>query len=277
MAPSPSPSTDEDVIALLYEGEYAEWRPGIDELLRRRNLLGDSLTDWQSAKAADLIAEQVHPAFLERAVPFSKRCFAASLLQRLEEATGLFRFLDLPPELRIRVYEFLLRTDQLTRIRCRRPPVTLASQQLRGEALPIYFSVSRFRVDFDTYTRSLERCMGEVKQWAALVTPAGLKAVREVTLGLMVPGGRARRFMPQQASQASMIEFVLRCDPTGGLSIACPDRLSEASKIRVETHARTMDENRKVLGVNGGGAMVMALITDNSLWKLGELDYEWSS
>ncbi|KAK4503289.1 hypothetical protein PRZ48_006717 [Zasmidium cellare] len=71
------------------------------------------------------------------------------------------RFMNLPPELRNRIYEFavidskpidLVEPDPTRKSRCRRsnktvqPPLTLVCRQLRHEVLPIFYALNTFKV-----------------------------------------------------------------------------------------------------------------------------------
>lgn len=59
-----------------------------------------------------------------------------------------FRFLDLPAEIRNRVYSYYFATSdtkpQYNLVNYRDPPITLACKQLRRESLPIFFSECTF-------------------------------------------------------------------------------------------------------------------------------------
>lgn len=62
------------------------------------------------------------------------------------DAPTSFRFLDLLPELRNRIYSIALQTHKSRDISCYRTPrVTLVSKQVRQETLPLFYS-SNFRV-----------------------------------------------------------------------------------------------------------------------------------
>lgn len=250
----------------LYEGNYAEWRANINSMLRRFNLLGVSVTPWDPAYAADLIAEQVQPSLLARAVPSTKRCDPVLLLRRLEEATRPFRFMELPAELRVHIYELLLREVEVTPIRSQRPAITQASQQLREEALPVYYEVSRFAVEYDLRTRSLGGCAAEVRKWAETIRPARLKLVREVRLRLV---GYKREQGPtrfRSTPTLTEVQLIMRCDPDGGLTIECPEQLRAELKREVGKHVTKVNQICKALGIEGGGAVVMGLITDPALY-----------
>ncbi|KAK5168799.1 uncharacterized protein LTR77_006108 [Saxophila tyrrhenica] len=58
-----------------------------------------------------------------------------------------FRFMDLPPELRNRIYGFATHNEVPLRLRALKPPaITRVSRQVRSESIPVYFDVNTFVV-----------------------------------------------------------------------------------------------------------------------------------
>ncbi|KAK4548229.1 hypothetical protein LTR36_010099 [Oleoguttula mirabilis] len=272
MSPSPSPSPRKvtgTTLLSLYEANYAEWRPYMDSILSSHELLETS-TDWHSATAADLIAAQVHPSFLHRVVPFAKRCDSTLLLRRLEEATGPFRFLSLPPELRNRIYDLLLPQNTPRGTRHKRSSITQASRQLREESLPIFFAASTFFIRFDTQHRDVQECVADARKWAELIGVQSLQRISCVELELDMWNPAAYLEDPVKLVECIEISF----SRTRGLDVRCPERLCQASRDAVELHLNRVDASRKVLGLEGGGAILMALITDVDVWKWKELQLE---
>ncbi|KAK5138138.1 hypothetical protein LTR08_004833 [Meristemomyces frigidus] len=251
----------------LYEGNYNEWRPCIDKLLRSHELQ-HMLTEWQSAGAADLIAQHVQPAFLHRAIPYAARCDARRLLRLLQQHATPFRFFDLPPELRNRVYDLLLPEGTPTEISSRRPVITQASQQLRAETLPIYFAASRFVVDVN-HKANVEQYTERVREWAKLTGPTQLKALCSVTLRvrLVKPGGPRGIKVVELARS----DFVFKFAEDSGLSVTTPKGLDSGSKWTVEEHTRKIGEICKVVATEGGCAILLALSVDPELWMTGKL------
>lgn len=252
----------------LYEGNYEEWRPFMDETLRREGLLLVH-TPWQSARAADLIAEHVQTSFLHR-VPFTERCDSAKLLQRLEANAGPFRFLKLPAELRNRVYDLLLTGDGdsvLTPIRRKRAAITQASRQLQEETLEIYYAVSRFSVRFNTHTRDIGDCVATVLGWAKLIGPKRLRAVRSVTVILDIPNPAPFSGDWRLEPEVLKRSFTVSLSKVDGLVVACPpglDRISESLLVR---YMKRAEDIRKALGLEGGDAIVLPLIMDGEVWR----------
>ena len=56
-----------------------------------------------------------------------------------------FRLLDLPPELRARIFSFAVAVDGVCDVLYRwRPTVTTASRQLRAESMPLFYAENTF-------------------------------------------------------------------------------------------------------------------------------------
>lgn len=103
-----------------------------------------------------------------------------------QEAVQPFRFLDLPPELRNRIYEYCVTSpdDLLLPAACRhssepqavQPPITRTCRQVRGEALPLFNQLNVFRAhihrcDFShmiSYLDTLKDCKS-IKQISLIV------------------------------------------------------------------------------------------------------------
>lgn len=68
----------------------------------------------------------------------------ARVLEKADDAATFPRFLELAPEIRNSIYELHFRDlDEIT-APCRQPPLTLASSQLRAEALPLFYQCAKF-------------------------------------------------------------------------------------------------------------------------------------
>ena len=57
---------------------------------------------------------------------------------------GMFRLLDLPPEIRNRIYSHTVAQDSMSLEKIKLPPVLSVCRQIRTEALPIFFSTNTF-------------------------------------------------------------------------------------------------------------------------------------
>lgn len=86
------------------------------------------------------------------------------------------RFMDLPPELRERVYEFYMEDNALDEIRYNIPkeaPITHVSRLIRCESLPFFYAVTRFPLRF--------HCE---RQWYQRKHPARIARIRRLQIDL---------------------------------------------------------------------------------------------
>lgn len=71
----------------------------------------------------------------------------------------VFRFLDLPSEVRNEVYEYFIRKDSILRLRCfKLPAICRTSRQLRQESLPLFFARNHFVVEVRTNFEGVSIC-----------------------------------------------------------------------------------------------------------------------
>lgn len=145
--------------------DIASWKGNVMATLRFQGLaayvegtphnhqqdLQDSESREQSLRAATSISMLVNPAIIQR-VPVSERSNARLLMQRLESLSSPFRLLDLPVELRNRIYHFVLSDHRnfVLLLSWQRqqhmgyPAITKVSHQIRDEVLPVFYSSSSF-------------------------------------------------------------------------------------------------------------------------------------
>nr|OQO27909.1 hypothetical protein B0A51_06408 [Rachicladosporium sp. CCFEE 5018] len=117
----------------------------------------------------------------------SKECYCSPLDYKdpttpppTSEPDGKFRLFHLPCELREEIYAYAL--DQRRAIRYQvlvrpryQPPLTLASRQLREEALPIFFQVNEFKFDAWESGRT-------AAQWLCAMGDYNVRHLRNVVL-----------------------------------------------------------------------------------------------
>lgn len=73
------------------------------------------------------------------------------VLEQADDSAVFPRFLDLPPEIRNAIYEFHFRDFHGMAAKHVQPPLTLASSQLRLEALPLFYKCVTFAWSIDIY------------------------------------------------------------------------------------------------------------------------------
>jgi hypothetical protein len=83
----------------------------------------------------------------------TKATTAGRLTRALEKAddNATFRLLDLPPEIRNLIYELHFSDFDEISTSYAQPPLTLASKQLRAEALPLFYGCATFVCGIDDY------------------------------------------------------------------------------------------------------------------------------
>ena len=122
--------------------------------------------------------------FHERMIEIQKQLYPPK--QRVRRFKKSFRFMDLPAEVRNRVYRIATEADGQLRIRFFVPAaITRASRQLRAESLPIFFDVNVFLLEIRasyTYGRFITPQDTRFKQ-------AGTLRLRQETIKLLKGSG----------------------------------------------------------------------------------------
>lgn len=190
---------------VLYGANYDEWKKRMMATLRLHGLAGSvlvnarapisSATDDNAKKlAATFICLNVSPAILER-VPVSEFTNPKLLLSRLETMTSYFRFFDLPPELRNRIYGFALSgcdryvlklSPGSTAPRTGYPAITKASRQIRAEILPLFYSATHFKLFFKDRPEPFTPEMTAAKLWLTKVVRKDVKHLKSVSMSMPV-------------------------------------------------------------------------------------------
>ncbi|KJX96231.1 hypothetical protein TI39_contig693g00002 [Zymoseptoria brevis] len=154
---------------LLYEGsDFHSWAESTCALLRVRELMPAGFTfdalmalNWslvrtklpKQGEATKVILGRISPNVLQRTA-VSLRLNTRELFRALQEASKPFRLMDLPPELRNRVYQAALddaSPDQEVCItgsqRSKTLPLLQVSRGIRAETRPLYFGTMTFKVE----------------------------------------------------------------------------------------------------------------------------------
>lgn len=107
-----------------------------------------------------------------------------------------FRLMDLPSEVRLRIYEYML-VDSSKQdispsrgIETRRPSLLRTSRQVRNEAMPVFYGANRFRFALP-HLELNHKCeqwfAGQDKIWLDVIGPDNIKLLRRITFRLMSP------------------------------------------------------------------------------------------
>jgi hypothetical protein len=98
--------------------------------------------------------------------------------ERPKPDSGLSLLLDLPPELRVRIYEYAVWTDGeclITKVGgVPEPPLLMTSKAVRREAIDVYYSINAMRFVVISYDRATETLMFD--KFGFLEATYGVKA-----------------------------------------------------------------------------------------------------
>ena len=147
-------------------------RASFNELLYDAEEAAEYLSEAQRKACADNTLQYMRSLLEASDVPFAARNlarvlrFADRLCETTQCATSYvdaqarqlinsvepFRFLDLPPELRNRIYSMSMATDDTIWIPCSnsqdmQPDITRVNSQIRREALPVFYAENTFQMD----------------------------------------------------------------------------------------------------------------------------------
>ncbi|KAK4552092.1 hypothetical protein LTR86_010628 [Recurvomyces mirabilis] len=187
---------------LLYEGNHAEWRPHIETVLRAHGyaILEENasspfelLGHENCLPAVQIVSVHVSPALRAR-VPSADRRDAARLLAQLERFAAPFRFLDLPAELRVRIYD--LHCSSLggdhsisgpAEYRAPLPSLLQVCRIVRMESIPVFWNQTTVsiqdpcRVEAPEHGK-VERTINELLDWTVAMSREHLKHIKHTRL-----------------------------------------------------------------------------------------------
>lgn len=278
--PSPSPNLPAGV--LLHSTNFVSWKIRVDEMLRSLGLITDDdevVPTPQSAAcslhAAKHVRLLVQPSLL-REVPFEDQVDRRRLLRSLQNVCFRFRFMELPPEVRSRVYAHLIdenatiyvapAQDNMTGY----PPITEVSRQTRLETLPLLYSRCTFMLSFKAgfvWEGSVEEASANVpynaRRWAKRLSSQHVKHLREITMTFRVRSSI-------DVNRGSFTVLDLKFSPEQGLALVLPAtfRLTDESKMLLIKHIGEIEETRRMLGLQGE-SIIMAITGKEDVWKYG--------
>ena len=276
-------SIDLTLSGLLHEGNFREWKERMAATLRVMKLHPDLLTKNISSTSSDLFKEdaeqeihlitfQIEPTVFDR---IYKEDFKDPkyLMAVLEGLCSPFRLLGLPAELRNRVYERVIRDHLASTVRITDktmdplPAIIQASRQLRQESTPLFFARAKFTIHCHRWSPLLDRgrsseIVPRLRAWIVLMPPIGLNSLRSITMHIRIK---------DRIRNAPMRELTLFFSREAGLSMAPPPKLTTDSKLALDEHVATVEENRKALSMQGE-SIVLALISNPRLWEYGTLE-----
>lgn len=279
---------------LLYEdSDFTQWEANLRTRMCAEGLedvvwskfFGPCCSDERRKLAIDLVRMQLCPELRKRVQHMPHVC-PSSLRILLRQLSQPFRLLDLPPELRNRIYDYTIpenSTIELAPIRqsiSGYQSITAASRQLRAEVLPTFYAQSTLQLNLlwkgspGTRIRDLEekeRVFDFSKGVKACVKRLGgehLKHLRKAQVLLSIPKSATHR------RRIETMTFTFH--PSRGLQIQFSDKpsavvLSTESQQRLEDQVKKTEEIRSMLGLQGE-AILLALTSDEGLWEEGVLN-----
>jgi hypothetical protein len=168
----------------LRSGNYPTWKAQVDLLLHQHGLeeaVNSSISRWSIVEssvkglsecrmASFLIRGLVSPTLLKYLSPRDAED-AAGLLRELERISTAFRLMQLPPELRERIYRAVFPADTTVIIKPHTkasqpfPAITRVSRLMRKEVLPIFYASVRFKFEFPLPTSSNTSLVSGIDRW----------------------------------------------------------------------------------------------------------------
>ena len=299
----------EPPLLILNGTNFLEWQLQLHDALKREALefftitatgarqlcspsavLSSAATSWRSLKASLIINNRVSPYLLLR-VPSDDHLDAAKLLDNLETLCGPFRLLDLPLELRQRIYtemfpemdpcgeRDLLRLDEEGYASAEPlPALSQVSRQLHHEFLELYLGTSKMCLCIDDDWESpcgpgtnwSEAFESLVRDWAEHSARLYSRFLRNVVVRLPGPeiGHHFYSFHLQFSSVRGLEVSSLDLkseemwdqeDPWNELvkDSWIEDRLDHLEIVK--DHVSKIEADRKVLGLQGE-SIIMALM-----------------
>lgn len=245
---------------LLHEGNFDEWRARIDSILEIYDLTKFtsssklcSYHDSQSERALNIMKNQISPALAKRVQPRRHNC-PCLLWRSLEGLCQPFRLLDLPKEVRMRIYAGLLRG--LSAIESQ--SLTLACHQLRMETAPYWMPGYTFRlVITPDVGQDAEAFAEKIRSWVGKLGSQNLKYLMHVDVVLQAGG----RYDELDLHYIPKIGFRL-CSATFGTGDA---GAVEKARVIMAPHMAGIEEDRKILGLQGE-SLFLALSTKAPMW-----------
>ena len=191
-------------------------------------------------------------------------------MQRLQDMTTQFRFLDLPAELRNRIYSLVLTDcDRVTitpetKRTTGYPAITKISRQVRNEVLSVFYSSATFELVFHNKYPNVPKA---AQNWARIVGSDWLRQVRNLSVNIPV---REDRVAPYGTKQQE-IRFTLK--PEESLQVHYPEKLTKESKALLDRHVNNIESTSEVMGIHRDGrTLLLALIHQHEkLWHHGTL------
>lgn len=264
---------------LDFGGDYEQWVEKMKAKLKEKRpwefCLLPSERSWLDPEhdendgileAAVILCTEVNVRLLRR-VPVEDRHHAPRLLDSLRQLMQPFCFLDLPAELRNRVYELCFtprkyfdHEDSWTVLRSwpqgprslPLPRLTKVSRQIRTEALPSSLSTNTIRLEMPDCSNNemALRNAGNVRKWAERIAKDYLRHIRSVDFYIYRDDDCNLSFSEQKGLEITFGKYL-------------PE--DETKRKELQEYIQGVEADRKVLDLKGE-SIILAMIKDPSVW-----------
>lgn len=190
--------------------------------------LSNEASQEASKSVATFITFSVIREIVQR-VPFDELSNTKLPMQRLEKIATQFRFLDLPPEIRHRIYKLALPITIVAPLRKQKqakyPILTRISPGIRTEILPLFHSATTFKLNYTT-TQNTTDVAKTAQKWMLNVVRENVKHLRSISISLPTHAFLAGAVIQDYPWRK---QIRLTFDTVNGLDIQCPDDLTPLS------------------------------------------------
>ncbi|KAK5740225.1 hypothetical protein LTR17_004726 [Elasticomyces elasticus] len=237
----------------------------------------DGASESRQIQAYHFLTTHIGEGLLKK-IPGDVRGDVIKLMKWLRDGAkpNPFRLMDLPSELRERVYEwhFRSRNDGVHRnLFCGRDginasgamsPLLSASRQIRAEAMPVFYMCTEFRFFFSTSLMAKDRDQDHGKG-ISNQSPAARIIVRWVESGVKDYTRYLRNVQVTSTTSGGEVYVVKFC-PTEGLEVELPRNLCNRRKAEWEEHVGNIEIARKGRDLQGE-VVVLTLTQRSDFWE----------
>ncbi|KAK4960072.1 hypothetical protein LTR10_002963 [Elasticomyces elasticus] len=272
----PSSTDDGDTaVCMLREGDYQTWTTNLIPVFKEHRYVDGICDDFEellsqlnslhgvaALRARKIITAHVAASVLSR-IPTTESNSIDKLFGSLKIAAQPFRFMDLPPEMRVYFYQ-----DYFSNLKhgnddtvCgryqswdapfARPNLLLASPQLNAEATPAYLMCTDFHFGTSEYVANWTR--QDESSHAAPGRPAFLvvKAIRKWKAEVVQQHAKFLRRVSVVTRGDPAEVYAFTFSPVSGLQVQLPTYLTNKVRLRHERSVAEIEAEQKANGLQG--------------------------